>query len=94
MANSTPLVESVSSARQSPLWWAEVDLTKPARPPLLTDLAVDVAIVGGGFSGLWSAYYLKKLDPKLEIAMLEAGFVGFGASGRNGGWCQYLGKDP
>ena len=90
MANSTPLVESVSSARQSPLWWAEVDLEKPARPPLLTDLAVDVAIVGGGFSGLWSAYYLTKNDPTLEIAILEAGFVGFGASGRNGGWCSSL----
>lgn len=90
MANSTPLVESVSHARQSPLWWAEVDLAQPGRPSLTSDLAVDVAIVGGGFSGLWSAYSLKRLDPSLDIAILEAGFVGFGASGRNGGWCSSL----
>lgn len=46
----------------------------------------DVAIIGGGFSGLWSAFHLKKLDPSLKIAIFEARFVGYGASGRNGGW--------
>ena len=48
---------------------------------------VDVAIVGAGFTGLWTAYYLKQRDPSLRIAVLEAERVGFGASGRNGGWC-------
>jgi glycine/D-amino acid oxidase-like deaminating enzyme len=46
----------------------------------------DVAIVGGGFTGLWTAYYLKKADPGLRVAILEKEFAGFGASGRNGGW--------
>lgn len=49
--------------------------------------AVDVAIVGGGLSGLWTAYYLACHDPGLSIAVLESRRVGFGASGRNGGWC-------
>ncbi|MEY2732734.1 MAG: hypothetical protein RLZZ523_605, partial [Actinomycetota bacterium] len=46
----------------------------------------DVAIIGGGFSGLWSAYHLKKLNPNLSIVIFEARHCGFGASGRNGGW--------
>lgn len=50
------------------------------------DIAVDVAIAGGGFSGLWTAYYLKTLAPELDICVLEAERCGFGASGRNGGW--------
>lgn len=48
---------------------------------------VDVAIVGAGFTGLWTAYYLLREDPSLRVAVLEAETVGFGASGRNGGWC-------
>ena len=46
----------------------------------------DVCIIGGGFSGLWSAYHLLNLDPSLKIAIFEAREFGFGASGRNGGW--------
>lgn len=45
-----------------------------------------MAIVGAGFTGLWTAYYLKKLEPSLAITIVEAEHVGFGASGRNGGW--------
>ena len=48
--------------------------------------SVDVAIVGGGFSGLWTAFYLHELDPTLRIAVLEKEVAGYGASGRNGGW--------
>jgi glycine/D-amino acid oxidase-like deaminating enzyme len=51
---------------------------------------VDIAIVGAGYTGLWTAYYLKKADPALRIAILEADFAGFGASGRNGGWCSAI----
>ncbi len=50
------------------------------------DVDVDVAIVGGGFSGLWTAYQLLEADPAIRVAVLEASRVGFGASGRNGGW--------
>jgi glycine/D-amino acid oxidase-like deaminating enzyme len=60
------------------------------RPPLASDQSVDVAIVGAGYTGLWTAYYLKKADPALRIAVLEANFAGFGASGRNGGWCSAI----
>lgn len=46
----------------------------------------DVVVVGGGYTGLWSAYYLKKAQPDLRIAVLEREVAGYGASGRNGGW--------
>ena len=54
------------------------------------DTDVDVAIVGGGFGGLWTARYLADADPSLRIGVIEAETCGFGASGRNGGWCSAL----
>ena len=57
------------------------------RPPLVSDEQVDVAIVGAGYTGLWTAYYLKQLEPGIRVAIVEAEIAGFGASGRNGGWC-------
>ena len=54
------------------------------------DRDADVCIVGAGFTGLWTAYYLKRTDPSLRIVVLEARFAGFGASGRNGGWASAL----
>jgi glycine/D-amino acid oxidase-like deaminating enzyme len=56
------------------------------RASLREHLDVDVAIVGGGFSGLWTARELKRRDPSLRVAVLEKSVCGFGASGRNGGW--------
>jgi glycine/D-amino acid oxidase-like deaminating enzyme len=50
----------------------------------------DVCIVGAGYTGLWTAYYLKRADPSLRITILEARTAGFGASGRNGGWLSGL----
>ena len=50
------------------------------------DIDADVCIVGAGYTGLWTAYYLKKADPSLRIVIVEKEFAGFGASGRNGGW--------
>ena len=54
------------------------------------DLAVDVAIAGAGLTGLWTAYYLATAQPGLRVAVCEAEIAGFGASGRNGGWCSAL----
>ncbi|MER6124236.1 FAD-dependent oxidoreductase [Streptomyces sp. NPDC001795] len=66
-------------------WYADDGL--PARrEPLDGDASADVVIVGGGYTGLWTAYYLKKAAPFLRITVLEQKFCGYGASGRNGGW--------
>ncbi|WP_203706454.1 NAD(P)/FAD-dependent oxidoreductase [Asanoa iriomotensis] len=60
------------------------------RAPLPGSLSADVAIVGAGFTGLWTAYYLSVADPTLRVVVLEQSYAGFGASGRNGGWCSAL----
>ena len=62
------------------------DVLEP-RAALPGDRQADVAIVGAGFSGLWTAYYLLRADPSLKVVVIEAQTAGFGASGRNGGWC-------
>lgn len=62
----------------------------PGRSALPGDTQVDVAIVGAGYTGMWTAYYLLERDPSLRVVVLEANVVGFGASGRNGGWCSAL----
>ncbi|HYL51654.1 MAG TPA: FAD-dependent oxidoreductase, partial [Acidimicrobiia bacterium] len=61
-----------------------------ARPSLPGDTDADVAIAGGGYTGLWTAYALKRADPTQRIVICERETVGFGASGRNGGWCSAL----
>ena len=66
-------------------WWNQIGIPTP-RPALSGDIDVDVCIVGGGYTGLWTAYYLKSLAPDIRVAVIERRFVGFGASGRNGGW--------
>lgn len=66
-------------------WYA--DIGKPAaRAPLAGDTVADVCIVGAGYTGLWTAYYLKRANPALRVVVVEKEFAGFGASGRNGGW--------
>lgn len=67
-------------------WWRSLGGTPAPRAPLPGDIDVDVAIVGGGYTGLWTAYYLKRAQPDLRVVVLEQRFAGFGASGRNGGW--------
>jgi glycine/D-amino acid oxidase-like deaminating enzyme len=69
-------------------YWLETcgdDLTP--RAPLNGSIDADVAILGAGYSGLWTAYYLLKQDPSLTVAIVEREIAGFGASGRNGAWC-------
>jgi glycine/D-amino acid oxidase-like deaminating enzyme len=72
------------------MWHATVPGSLEPREPLPGDLDVDVAIIGGGLTGLWTAWYLVERDPTLRIAVLEKEIAGFGASGRNGGWCSAL----
>lgn len=66
-------------------WVESLGRSRP-RAPLPGSREADVAIAGGGLTGLWAAYYLKQARPELEIVVLEKEFAGFGASGRNGGW--------
>jgi glycine/D-amino acid oxidase-like deaminating enzyme len=67
-------------------WWRALGGFPPRRPSLPGPAEADVCIVGGGYTGLWTAYYLAGLRPGWKIVVLEAAFAGYGASGRNGGW--------
>jgi glycine/D-amino acid oxidase-like deaminating enzyme len=69
-------------------YWLAASPAGPARLPFLADRRTDVAIVGAGFTGLWTALALTETDPSIRVTILEAETVGFGASGRNGGFCQ------
>ncbi|MFO0946400.1 MAG: FAD-dependent oxidoreductase [Planctomycetota bacterium] len=84
---SPPLSES-GDYRPVSYWQTTVDI----RPgdPLVGNVECDVAIVGGGFTGLSTAYELKKADPKRKIVLIERTVIGHGASGRNGGFVMPL----
>ncbi|WP_344078522.1 FAD-dependent oxidoreductase [Luedemannella helvata] len=69
---------------------SSVDDDLTPRPALDGDTDVDVCVVGAGYTGLWTAYYLARARPTLRIAVVEAEIAGYGASGRNGGWCSAL----
>lgn len=74
--------------RKRSLWLDGMPGLLRQRPGLAGRLDCDVAIVGGGFTGLWTAYYLRRHQPDLRVAVVEREIAGFGASGRNGGWCR------
>ena len=79
--------------RKLSLWFdqaAAADDPLVPRPELEGDTEADVGIVGAGLTGLWTAYYLLRAQPSLRVVVLEAEIAGFGASGRNGGWCSAL----
>ena len=61
---------------------------RPTHPPLRGDATADVVVIGAGFTGLWTALALTDTDPALDVVVLEAETVAFGASGRNGGFCE------
>jgi glycine/D-amino acid oxidase-like deaminating enzyme len=77
---------TTSRYRERSLWLDGLEEPLQPRPSLAADVTTDVAIVGAGFTGLWSAYYLKQLQPDLRVAVVEREIAGFGPSGRNGGW--------
>lgn len=70
--------------------WAEQAELGVQFPQLQSNINSDICIIGAGFTGLWTAYWLSELSPDLAITILEANYAGFGASGRNGGWFSAL----
>jgi glycine/D-amino acid oxidase-like deaminating enzyme len=73
-------------------WWLREALALPGfagpeAPPLERDTTADVVILGGGYTGMWTAWFLKERDPGLDVVLLEADICGGGPSGRNGGFC-------
>jgi glycine/D-amino acid oxidase-like deaminating enzyme len=87
-------MNSAPDHRDKSFWLATYGPYTP-NPPVQGDLSVDVAIVGGGFTGLSTAYNLRKDDPGMTVAVLEAEIIGYGASGRNGGFSMTLfGMEP
>lgn len=88
MATTTPEpAEGRSRWRDISYWFDTLPDPVVPRAQLSRDVDVDVAIVGAGYTGLWTAYYLAQLDPSLRVVVVEREVAGYGASGRNGGWC-------
>jgi glycine/D-amino acid oxidase-like deaminating enzyme len=81
-----PLARTWSDAVTLPFWLDRLDAPDPAEP-LAGDVDADLAIVGGGYTGLWAAIQAKELDPGRDVVLLEQDTVAFGASGRSGGFC-------
>jgi len=82
------VVDALSESNQFPVWVEGNAEINAKRESLSGDKSVDVTIVGGGFSGLWTAYYLLRNSSTLRVLIIEKQYCGFGASGRNGGWCK------
>ncbi|MGI5169294.1 NAD(P)/FAD-dependent oxidoreductase [Spirillospora sp. CA-253888] len=82
--NSAPLAPGFSNGGVS--YWHRALGRPDAGEPLPGPRTADVCVVGAGYTGLWTAYYLKRARPDLSVVVLEKEFAGFGASGRNGGW--------
>lgn len=77
---------ALADARPAVFWLERPDRPEP-RPTLGGDATADLAVVGGGYSGLWTALLAKERDPGREVLLVEGGRVGWAASGRNGGFC-------
>ncbi|MBA3690909.1 MAG: FAD-dependent oxidoreductase, partial [Actinobacteria bacterium] len=75
-----------ADAATVPFWLDRGDAPEPVEP-LVADGHADLAIVGGGYTGLWAAIQAKELDPSRDVLLVEQDTVAFGASGRNGGFC-------
>jgi hypothetical protein len=76
----------VTAAKAKPFWLDQPD-APPARDPVRGDRACDLAVIGGGFTGLWTALLAKEANPGRSVLVIEGNRVGWAASGRNGGFC-------
>ena len=82
----TTIDARIGAARRAPFWLDTPD-RPAARPPLDGDTSCELAVVGGGFSGLWTAVLAKEADPDRDVVLLEGGRLAWAATGRNGGFC-------
>jgi glycine/D-amino acid oxidase-like deaminating enzyme len=89
-SDQAPGARQSGSYRSLSFWHDSVPGALEPGDPLPGDVQADVAIVGAGFTGLWTAYYLAKRIPGMRVVVCEREIAGFGASGRNGGWCSAL----
>jgi glycine/D-amino acid oxidase-like deaminating enzyme len=85
-ARREELTRLVMAARPAPFWLDRPDAPAP-REPLRGDVACDLAVIGGGFSGLWTALLAKEANPGRSVVLIEGNRIGWAASGRNGGFC-------
>lgn len=85
-AQMRPIPRSSRFANGAVSFWFRETGIPERRAALPGSADYDVCVVGAGYTGLWTAYYLKKEQPDLRVAVVEREFAGFGASGRNGGW--------
>src|SRR5215470_15594720 len=81
-----PVARSLANAAPRVYWLDQPDAPDPL-PALAGNVTADLAIVGGGFTGLWTALFATERDPSLDVVLLEARTAGWAASGRNGGFC-------
>lgn len=88
--SASPAETGASRYRDLSLWHQTTPTDWTPRPRLDGSDDADVAIVGAGLTGLWTAHYLAEADPSLRVVVVESEVAGFGASGRNGGWCSAL----
>jgi glycine/D-amino acid oxidase-like deaminating enzyme len=83
------VVIGVDDAACGPVWNINNPFVRE-RTALSADATTDVLIVGAGYTGLWTAFHLLRNDPTTRVLLIDANEVGFGASGRNGGWCSAI----
>lgn len=86
-APAASLVEESLAGSRPSVFWLD-DVTRPAHPALTATIDADLAIVGGGYTGLWTAIRAKERNPDARVVLLEAGGIGGAASGRNGGFVE------